>query len=64
MCMFGPSVVAQVWLGDVLTLFPRPKNPIAGGAMGHYARIIDLDGNLLALWTPPAKAPGQEGVSM
>ncbi|KAK5655848.1 hypothetical protein OQA88_5387 [Cercophora sp. LCS_1] len=32
-----------------------PKLDIAGGTMGYSARFIDTEGNLVAIWQPPAK---------
>ncbi|KAK0647113.1 Glyoxalase/Bleomycin resistance protein/Dihydroxybiphenyl dioxygenase [Cercophora newfieldiana] len=34
-----------------------PKFAIAGGAFGYSARYIDTEGNLVAVWQPPAKPP-------
>lgn len=30
-----------------------PKTPIAGGTMGHCARFIDTEGNIIAVWSSP-----------
>ncbi|KAK1751348.1 hypothetical protein QBC47DRAFT_406048 [Echria macrotheca] len=33
-----------------------PKILIAGGSMGQCARFVDTEGNLVAIWAPPASA--------
>jgi hypothetical protein len=44
-------------MGRRLTCFFSAKFAIAGGAFGHSARYIDTEGNLVAVWQPPAKPP-------